>query len=77
MLGKWMATLRKTRGWTQEQLAELAGVPRSTIAKWETGGMPGSGDALEKVARALDLDPLHLAREWPARKTIAAFPVAT
>ena len=37
MLGERLYTLRKSRGLSQEQLAEKIGVSRQTISKWEGG----------------------------------------
>ena len=58
---------RKHLGLTQEKLAELIGVSKSAIAKWETdGGLPDR-DNLRKLAEAIEVsvDELHrvIARE--------------
>jgi transcriptional regulator with XRE-family HTH domain len=49
---------REQRGWTQDQLAEAAGVARPTIQRWETGktGTPEPDNA-RRVFLALGLDP--------------------
>lgn len=36
-IGKWIATLRKEKGLTQEQLGEKLGVTNKTISRWERG----------------------------------------
>lgn len=36
-VGKYLTELRKEKGLTQEQLAEIIGVSNKTISKWETG----------------------------------------
>lgn len=36
-LAKKILTLRKSRNWTQDQLAEQLDVSRQTISKWESG----------------------------------------
>lgn len=36
-VGKRIATLRKTKGLSQEQLAELLHVSAQAVSKWETG----------------------------------------
>lgn len=37
MIHQNLQTLRKTRRFTQEQVAELVGVSRQAVAKWEAG----------------------------------------
>lgn len=40
-IGAFIATLRKEKGYTQRQLAELLGISEKTISKWECGnGLP-------------------------------------
>lgn len=40
-IGKFIATERKTQGFTQRQLADLLGISDKTVSKWETGkGLP-------------------------------------
>lgn len=46
--------LRKVRGLTQVQLSEKAQVPRSVIARFETGRTALSTKNLTKIAGALD-----------------------
>ena len=46
--------LRKESGLTQIQLAEKANVPRSVIARYETGRTELSTKSLTKIAGALD-----------------------
>lgn len=36
-LGKIIYAKRKEKGLSQEQLAEVIGVARQTVSKWETG----------------------------------------
>jgi transcriptional regulator with XRE-family HTH domain len=47
--------LRQTRGWSQERLAEHAGLDRSYIAGIEVGARNPSLKALEKLAAALSV----------------------
>lgn len=49
--------LRSARGWTQETLAELAGVNVRTIQRVEDG-QGGSGDTLRAIARAVEAEDL-------------------
>ena len=46
--------LRKINGLTQVRLAEKANVPRSVIARFETGRTELSTKSLIKIANALD-----------------------
>lgn len=57
--------LRNKRGWTQQQLAERAGVRRATISELESGRVPERVKlaTLEKIARALGVPTLKLLRE--------------
>lgn len=36
-LGERLSSLRRERGYTQEQFAELMGVSRQAVSKWESG----------------------------------------
>lgn len=42
MTGERIKALRKERGLTQQQLAEVLGVDRTSIAKYETGQLPSA-----------------------------------
>ena len=68
-----LLTIRRERAWTQQQLAERSGVPRSTIAGMESGGGNPSLTNLARVAGSLGvgLEEL-LARPRSACKLIRA-----
>ena len=53
--GKKLQQIRKSKGLTQEKLAELAGVHEKHISKLELGTYKPSFDTLNKVLKALDL----------------------
>ncbi|MBP5726516.1 MAG: helix-turn-helix domain-containing protein [Clostridia bacterium] len=65
MIGKNLQKLRKQNDLTQEALAELVGVARQTIAKWETGESVPDLEMAGKLAAALkvSLDDLTNAPE--------------
>ena len=48
-----LAKMRKAKGLTQAQLSELSGVPRVSIARYETGKVSPSVRILERLAVAL------------------------
>jgi transcriptional regulator with XRE-family HTH domain len=51
---------RKRVGYTQEQLAEQAGVSIDTISKIEIGATGARFPMIEKIAAALEVDPAEL-----------------
>jgi transcriptional regulator with XRE-family HTH domain len=55
--GQLLAAHRRRRGWTQEKLAEEAGLSPDTIAKVETGQTGARFPVIERLAQALDVDP--------------------
>ena len=58
--GRLLAAHRKRTGYTQEQLAEGAGVSIDTIRKLEGGTVGASFPMIEKIAGALRIDPAEL-----------------
>jgi transcriptional regulator with XRE-family HTH domain len=53
--------LREVRGWSQAELARRAGLQRVTITLIEGHRTKGVDfDTLEKLARALEVDPAYL-----------------
>jgi transcriptional regulator with XRE-family HTH domain len=55
--------LRKTRGLSQEQLAELAEFHRTYVSQLERCVTNISIDGLERLARALDVDVVDLLKK--------------
>jgi len=55
MIGDNVQILRKKRNLTQESLAELVGVTRQTIAKWESGESVPDLSLAGKLAAVLDV----------------------
>ena len=53
--GKKLQQIRKSKGLTQEQLAELAGVHEKHISKLELGTYKPSFDTMNKIFSALSL----------------------
>lgn len=54
-LGKKIRSLRLSRGWTQEQLAEYADLHVSYIVLPEKGANRATIETLEKLAKAFDI----------------------
>jgi len=59
-IGKTLKKLRKDRGITQEELAQLINVERSTVANWERGAKQPGLDRLIQYSRffGVSLDEL-------------------
>lgn len=55
LIGKRLRAIRKKRRYTQEQLAEMAGISPQHCSGIETGGAKVSLPALVQLCRALDV----------------------
>ena len=53
-LGKMVSTLRKAKGWTQQELADRSDLSRVTIGQIERGNAEPSISNLNKIASALE-----------------------
>lgn len=53
-IGRRLARLREARGWTQEQLAEAAGLSTVYVGRIEAGAKRPSVRALQALVAALD-----------------------
>lgn len=53
-LGAMVRRLRKQRGWTQDELAERAGISRRTLVAMEHGNPRGEIGIVVRVIAALD-----------------------
>jgi transcriptional regulator with XRE-family HTH domain len=60
LLGRNVRACREARGLTQEQLAFDAGMKRSYVSELERGLRNPSVRAVERLARALKIDPSQL-----------------
>ena len=58
--GATIKRLRKRHGLTQKQLAEAVGCTDAAIRNYESNARTLKGDALEKMASALDVEPSSL-----------------
>lgn len=56
VMGERIRELRTAQGWTQEQLAEIAGITTSNLGRIEAGRYAVSLDILNKIAWALNAE---------------------
>ena len=54
MFGENLKAMRKTKGYTQEELAIKINVVRQTVSKWEKGLSVPDADVLSQIAEVLD-----------------------
>jgi transcriptional regulator with XRE-family HTH domain len=52
-VGHRIRSIRRERGWTQDDLANSVGVSRSAVAQWETDRAGQIRDNLSRIARVL------------------------
>ena len=56
MLNDNIKSLRKQKGYTQEELAARINVVRQTVSKWEKGFSVPDAEALQRLADVLEVD---------------------
>jgi transcriptional regulator with XRE-family HTH domain len=61
-LGRIVRAIRRRRGWTQRELAEIAGVSTSYIVSLENGrrGRRPTPSVVRRLAHAFEMDPVDL-----------------
>ncbi len=57
-LGRSVRVRRERRGRSRTRLAEAAGITRSAVARFEAGGTVPTIPVPERLAHALDLEPV-------------------
>ena len=60
MFNENLRELRKSKGFTQEELATKINVVRQTVSKWEKGLSVPDADSLQKIAEVLDVEVSQL-----------------
>ncbi len=60
--GAWLHYLRTSKKITQQELADLTGIPQRTIAYWERSGKLAGREVIFKLARALGVSVPELLR---------------
>ena len=69
--------LRQEKGLTLEQVADVVGVGKSTVRKWETGMIANmKRDKIASLAKALGTTPEYL-MGWDEQKSSPSEPVLT
>jgi transcriptional regulator with XRE-family HTH domain len=69
--GKRVRTLRELRGMSQEALADRAGLHRTAISLIETAKRGSTLDTIEKLARALSVEPAELMPTLESKRRVA------
>ena len=69
MLSENIKTLRKQKGYSQEQLAEQLNVVRQTVSKWEKGYSVPDAEMLEKIANLFEVPVSALLGNEPIEHT--------
>ena len=62
-MGESIRAMRTAQGWTQEQLAEIAGITSSNLGRIEAGRYAVSLDILNKIAGALGAELRMIEKE--------------
>jgi transcriptional regulator with XRE-family HTH domain len=60
VVGRHLRAYRKSRGLTQEELAEVLGIHRTYMGGIERGERNLTLKSLERIAERIDYAPLHL-----------------
>lgn len=60
LLGKRIKEIRTAKRYTQEYLAELTGLGSTSISKIENGLYHPTDDNLDKISKALEVEPYKL-----------------
>ncbi len=55
-MGESISKMRTAQGWTQEQLAQIAGITTANLCRIETGKYSVRLDELNKIAEALSAE---------------------
>lgn len=72
-LGDKLSSLRRTHNFTQEQLAELLGVSRQAVSKWESGTAYPETDKLIRISKLFDCSLDYLLRDdWETDGAVQA-----
>ena len=62
-LGEKILNMRKARGWSQEELADRAGVSRQAVSRWESGSAKPDADKMVAVCDLFGVSADYLLRD--------------
>lgn len=60
--GAWLLHLRKEKRLTQQELADVTGIPQRTIAHWERSGKLAGREQIGSLSKALGVSVKQLLR---------------
>ena len=66
-IGKKIKDIRKQRGFTQKEFAQLLRIPVTTYANYENGNRTPKTDMIEKIASALEIEVTELLETKPQK----------
>ena len=62
-LGEKILNMRKARGWSQEELADRAGVSRQAVSRWESGSAKPDADRIVVICDLFGISADYLLRD--------------
>lgn len=62
-LGEKILNMRKARGWSQEELADRAGVSRQAVSRWESGSAKPDADKIIAICDLFGVSADYLLRD--------------
>jgi transcriptional regulator with XRE-family HTH domain len=62
-MGRKIRLLRESRGWTQQQLADMTGIGRVHVSELENGKREAGLRMLERLANTFEVSPSELLKE--------------
>lgn len=74
-IGEKILSLRKARGWSQEELAERVGVSRQAVSRWEADSAKPDADKIISVCDLFGISADYLLRDLADGETQRVEPV--
>ena len=59
-IGKFIASLRRGRGWTQQQLADQLGITNKTVSRWDNARYLPDIEMLQLLAELFEVSVAEL-----------------